>query len=92
MRNKLVLAMVIATVLGVACTAGGEDAASRSIGPYANSGSTYKGTTLVGSEDVNIFQAFLEEWQTGQVTDVHAGSRTRHRRSMPSSRMARRAR
>ena len=40
---------------------------------YANPASTYKGTTLVGSEDVNIFQAFLEKWQTGQVTDVHGG-------------------
>lgn len=32
--------------------------------------STYKGTTLVGSEDVNIFQAFLDQWQNGQITDV----------------------
>ena len=40
---------------------------------YANPASTYKGTTLVGSEDVNIFQAFLEKWQTGQVTDLHGG-------------------
>jgi multiple sugar transport system substrate-binding protein len=40
---------------------------------YANPASTYKGTTLVGSEDVDIFQQFLDQWQTGQVSDVHGG-------------------
>ena len=30
---------------------------------YANPASTYKGTTLVGSEDVNIFQA---SWRSGK--------------------------
>jgi multiple sugar transport system substrate-binding protein len=40
---------------------------------YANPASTYKGTTLVGSEDVNIFQAFLDQWQNGQITDVQGG-------------------
>jgi multiple sugar transport system substrate-binding protein len=40
---------------------------------YANPASTYKGTTLVGSEDVNIFQAFLDQWQSGEITDVQGG-------------------
>jgi multiple sugar transport system substrate-binding protein len=40
---------------------------------YANPDSTYKGTTLVGSEDVDIFQKFLDQWQTGQTTDLQGG-------------------
>jgi multiple sugar transport system substrate-binding protein len=40
---------------------------------YANPASTYKGTTLIGSEDIDIFQRFLERWQTGQVTDLQGG-------------------
>jgi hypothetical protein len=33
MRNKVVLAMVVATILGAACTAGGDDTPTPSIGP-----------------------------------------------------------
>ena len=40
---------------------------------YANPDSTYKGTTLVGSEDVDIFQKFLDQWQTGEATDLQGG-------------------
>jgi hypothetical protein len=40
---------------------------------YANPDSTYKGTTLIGSGDVDIFQRFLDQWQTGQVTDLQGG-------------------
>ncbi len=40
---------------------------------YENPGSTYKGTTLIGSGDVDLFQRFLDNWQTGQVTDLQAG-------------------
>ena len=40
---------------------------------YANPGSTYKGTTLIGSGDVDIFQRFIDQWQTGQVTDLQGG-------------------
>jgi multiple sugar transport system substrate-binding protein len=40
---------------------------------YANPASTYKGTTLIGSDDVTIFQRFLDDWQRGKVTDLQAG-------------------
>jgi multiple sugar transport system substrate-binding protein len=40
---------------------------------YANSASTYKGTTLIGSDDVTIFQRFLDDWQSGTATDLQAG-------------------
>jgi len=40
---------------------------------YADPASTYKGTTLIGSYDVTVFQRFLDEWQSGQATDLQAG-------------------
>lgn len=40
---------------------------------YADPGSTYKETSIIGSEDVDIFQSFLERWQSGQVADLHTG-------------------
>lgn len=40
---------------------------------YADPASTYKGTTLIAGQDVDLFQRFLEEWQAGQVTDLQAG-------------------
>ena len=40
---------------------------------YANPASTYKGTTLIGSGDVDIFQQFLERWQSGQETNLQQG-------------------
>jgi ABC-type sugar transport system, periplasmic component len=40
---------------------------------YANPASTYKGTTLIGSDDLTILQRFLDAWQTGKATDLQAG-------------------
>ena len=40
---------------------------------YTTPGSTYKQTSIIGSEDVTLFSGFLEKWQAGSVDDLATG-------------------
>jgi multiple sugar transport system substrate-binding protein len=40
---------------------------------YTTPGSTYKQTSIIGAEDVDMFSGFLEKWQAGSVDDLEAG-------------------
>jgi multiple sugar transport system substrate-binding protein len=40
---------------------------------FQNANSAYKGNTVVGAADQNLFTTFLEKWQSGKTTDLQGG-------------------
>ena len=79
MRNKIVLAMVVAAMLGVACTAGGDDTPTPSTGPTGSTSTSPEPVTVTlwaywSGRELKEFEAMfdrlheLEPWITVDVS------------------------
>ena len=88
MRNKFVLAMVVAAMLGVACTAGGDDTPTPSTGPTGSTSTSPEPVTVTlwaywSGRELKEFEAMfdrfheLEPWITvdvsGGIDDLRRG-------------------